>query len=314
MASQIRDQVIAITGASSGIGRAAALKFAERGARLVLIARRERALDELAEQCRRLGGQARVAALDVTDGDALQRAVDDALASHGRIDAWINNASMLMVGKFLDCSPEVYRRLIDTNFFGYVNGARAVLPQFKRQGHGTLVNVASMAGKIGTPYQSAYSASKFAVVGWSESLRMELFLEGEKAIHVCTVLPAFIDTPLFQHAANYTGRALKPGRPVYSPDKVASALLRAVRSPRREIVVGLPARVAMASHAIAPDLTGKLLAKGVEYDHFADHPAPRTDGNAFQALDGYASASGGWRGHAGKGDRPAPGDLSAAAG
>lgn len=170
-------------------------------------------------------------------------------------------------------------------------------------------NVASMGGKVGTPYQSAYSASKFAIVGWSESLRMELFLDKARDIHVCTILPSFVDTPLFQHAANYTGRGLKPAKPVYGPEKVARAILRAVRYPRREIVVGAPARVAMVSHAIAPDLTGKMLAKAVEAEHFQDRPAPASAGNILQPQAGYATASGGWRGHTGKRDEPDIGGM-----
>lgn len=158
MTTRIEDAVVAITGASSGIGRAAALRFAAQGAKLVLVARRERALRALCDECRRRGGQAIAMAVDVADEAALGLLVERAVGTYGRIDAWINNAAVMMVGKFEDCPAEAYRRVIETNLFGYINGARAVLPQFRLQGRGTLINVASLGGRVGVPYQSAYSA------------------------------------------------------------------------------------------------------------------------------------------------------------
>lgn len=295
MTRQIRNQVVAITGASSGIGRATALLFAAQGARLILIARRKRELQDLAEECLQRGGEAQVAAVDVGDEAALQQAVSEAAAAYGRIDVWINNAGVMLVGKFLDCPPEIYRRLIETNLFGYIHGARAALPLFKLQGSGMLINVASTAGKVGTPYQSAYNASKFAIVGWSESLRMELFLEKARNIHVCTILPYSTDTPLFHHAANYTGRGLKPARPLYTPERVAGAILRTVLFPRPETVVGAAARVALLAHALAPEFTGKLVAKAVEKDHFQDHLTPATAGNTLEPLAAHSTTTGGWR-------------------
>jgi short-subunit dehydrogenase len=295
MAVPIENTVIAITGASSGIGRATALKFAERGARLVLIARREHALQQLAEECRRRGGQAIASPADVADEAAVQRAAQEAVDAFGRIDAWINNAGVTMLGKFEDCPSLVYRRVIETNLFGYIHGARAAMPVFRRQGRGTLVNVASMNGKFGAPYASAYTASKFAIVGWSESLRMELRLEKADEIHVCTILPASIDTPLFQHAANYSGRAVKAMRPVYRPEKVAAALLRVVRWPRREVIVGTSARIAILTHALAPAGVERMAANMVDRDHFAPRPAPNSEGNVFLPSEGFDTASGGWK-------------------
>jgi len=294
MALRIENAVIAITGASSGIGRAAALQFAAHGAKLVLIARRERALRELSDECRRRGGQTIAMAADVADEAALRQLVAHAVGTYGQIDAWINNAGVLMVGKFEDCPSDAYRHVIETNLFGYLNGARAVLPQFKRQGRGTLINVASIGGRIGLPYQSAYSASEFAILGWSDSLRRELLLEKAGRIDVCTVVPGYIDTPLLHHAANYSGRALKPVEPVYSPERVARALLRAVRRPRREIVVGAATRFTLLALAFAPRLVGWLAAIAVEREQFKDRPAAATDGNVLNAVAGRETASGGW--------------------
>ncbi len=295
MAIRIEEAVVAITGASSGIGRAAALRFAAQGAKLVLVARRERALRALSDECRRRGGQAIAIAADVADEAALRGLVDRAVATYGRIDAWINNAGVLMVGRFEDCPSDAYRRVIETNFFGYIHGARAVLPQFRRQGRGTLINVASLGGRVGVPYQSAYSASKFAILGWSDSLRRELALGETARINVCTVVPACVDTPLWRQAANFSGHGLRPAGPVDSPEKVARALVRAVRHPRREIVVGAVTRLAFLGLALAPRLVGRLLAFAFEREQFAPAPAAIGVGNLLHPTPGSATVHGGWR-------------------
>lgn len=295
MAIRIEEAVVAITGASSGIGRAAALRFAAHGAKLVLVARRERALRALCDECRRRGGQAIAIAADVADEAALRGFVDRAVGTYGRIDAWINNAAVLMVGKFEDCPSDAYRRVIETNLFGYIHGARAVLPQFRRQGHGTLINVASLGGRVGMPYQSAYSASKFAVLGWSDSLRRELTLDPTVRVDVCTVVPACVDTPLLHQAANFSGRGLQPVRPVDNPEKVARALVRAVRHPRNEIVVGSATRIALLGLALAPRLVGRFLAFAFQRGQFAPTSAALGVGNLLHPIPGPASVHGGWR-------------------
>jgi short-subunit dehydrogenase len=169
---------------------------------------------------------------------------------------------------------EAYRRVVETDLFGCIHGARAVLPYFREEGSGILINISSGVGKMGSPFVSAYAASKFAIVGFSESLRMEL--RDAPNIHVCTVLPAAIDTPLFQQGANFTGRAVRPIPPVYSAEKVARALLELVRKPRRETIVGASAKIGVMVHMIAPGLTEQVFAKEVERKHFEDRPAPRT--------------------------------------
>ncbi|WP_332671702.1 SDR family oxidoreductase [Aromatoleum sp.] len=295
MAIRIEDAVVAITGASSGIGRAAALRFAAEGAKLILVARRERVLRALCDECRRRGGQAIAIAADVADEAALRGLVDRAVGTYGRIDAWINNAGVLMVGKFDDCPSEAYRRVIETNLFGYIHGARAVLPLFHRQGRGTLINVASLGGRVGVPYRSAYSASEFAILGWSDSLRRELALDGTARIDVCTVVPAHVDTPLLRQAANFSGRGIRPVGPVDSPEKVARALVRAVRHPRGEIVVGAATRLALLGLALAPRLVGRLLAFAFAREQFAPTPAAIGCGNVLHPAPGSASVHGGWR-------------------
>ena len=296
MAQELVNSVIVITGASSGIGRASALEFARAGATVVVTSRREHALGRLAEQCEKLGGKALAIAADVTDQQAIQDVAGRACETFGRIDAWINNAAVTLFARLEQAPPESYRRVIETNLFGCIHGARAVLPHFREQGSGILINISSGIGKMGSPFVSAYAASKFAIVGFSESLRMEL--RDAPNIHVCTVLPAAIDTPLFQQGANFTGRAVKPIPPVYSAEKVAHAITELVRHPRREVIVGAAAKAGLMMHVLAPALTERIFAKQVEQKHFADRPARRSEGNLFNPME-YESISGGWRGDAG---------------
>ena len=198
MPREIADSVIVITGASTGIGRASALAFARAGATVVVTSRREKVLCTLAESCKNLGGRAIAIAADVTDEPAIQDLARRVIERFGRIDVWINNAAVTLFGRFEGTPPEAYRRVIETNLFGCIHGARAALPYFREQGSGILINISSGVGKIGSPFISAYAASKFAIIGLSESLRMEL--RGAPNIHVCTVLPGAIDTPLFQRS------------------------------------------------------------------------------------------------------------------
>jgi short-subunit dehydrogenase len=293
MPREVADSVIVITGASTGIGRASALAFAQAGATVVVNSRREEALSTLAESCKNLGGRAIAITADVTDERAIQNLARRVVERFGRIDVWINNAAVTLFARFEQTPPEAYRRVIETNLFGCIHGARAVLPYFREQGSGMLINISSGVGKIGSPFISAYVASKFAIIGLSESLRMEL--RDAPDIHICTVLPAAIDTPLFQHGANFTGRAVQPIPPVYSAKKVSRALIDLVRHPRREIVVGNAAKLGLIMRAIAPGLTERIFAKRVEQKHFQDRLAPPTEGNLFKPMTEYHMVSGGWR-------------------
>ena len=292
MTRAIGTAVVMITGASTGIGRATALEFARQGATVVVSSRRPHVLQRLVEHCEKLGGRALALPADVTDHEAIQSVARQVVDTCGRIDVWVNNAAVTLFARLEEAPYDAYRRVIETNLFGYIHGARAVLPYFRAQGRGTLINVASVVGKIGSPYVSAYTASKFAIVGWSESLRMEL--QDAPDIHVCTVLPASIDTPLFQHAANFTRRAVKPLEPIYRAEQVAHAIVDLARRPRRELIVGTAAQFETLLHTVAPGVTERRFAQQVEHDHFQDRPAPDSPGNLFQPREDYESVSGGW--------------------
>jgi NAD(P)-dependent dehydrogenase (short-subunit alcohol dehydrogenase family) len=293
MPRQIAGSLVVITGASTGIGRAAALEFARAGATVVVTSRRKEVLRTLAEQCQKRGGRALAVAADVTDQQAIQDVARRVIETFGRIDVWINNAAVTLFGRFEQTPPDAYRRVIETNLFGYIHGARAALPYFREQGSGILINISSGVGRIGSPFISAYVASKFAIIGLSESLRMEV--RDTPNIHVCTVLPAAIDTPLFQQGANFTGRAVKPIPPIYPAREVAAALVELVRHPRREIIVGNSARFGLMMHTIAPALSERIFARHVEQKHFQDGAVPLTEGNLFKPMTEYHNVSGGWR-------------------
>lgn len=293
MARKLRDSVVVITGASSGIGKASAKLFANKGAALVLGARREDQLQELVTECEQMGGRAIAVQVDVSDEDEVQNLARQAIENYGRIDVWVNNAAVSLFGRFEEAPPEAFRQVIETNLFGYVYGARAALPYMREQGSGVIINNSSVFGTMGAPYLSAYVTSKFAIRGFSESLRQELV--DEKNIHVCTILPASIDTPIFQHAANYTGRAVKPMRPVYDADMVASRIVHLAQHPKQEVVIGNAGRAIRMQRRFMPFVSEKMMAKQVDMDHFKDEPAEPSPGNVFEPVEYGTDISGGWK-------------------
>jgi NAD(P)-dependent dehydrogenase (short-subunit alcohol dehydrogenase family) len=284
MELKLSGAVVVITGASSGIGEATALRIAKRKGTLVLASRKQEALERVARKCRDLGAKAIAVQTDVTSEEEVKSLADRALQSFGRIDVWINNAGVYMLARFENTPADAFRRVFETNFFGYVNGARAVIPQFRKQGHGTLINVSSVLGKLGSPLASAYASSKFAVTGFSECLRVEQ--RDIPDIHVCTILPATIDTPLFQHAANYTGREIQALPPVHRVEDVAKAIVRCIRKPEDEVYIGLPKPVAALAR-MAPGITSRVMASRVR-KHFRNAPRPSSAGNLFESTPSYA--------------------------
>jgi NAD(P)-dependent dehydrogenase (short-subunit alcohol dehydrogenase family) len=297
MAKAMAGSVVVVTGASSGIGRATALELARRGATVVLAARREDALQAVAGRCREVGGQALAVPTDVRDQAAVTALAARAVERFGRIDVWVNNAGVYLLGSVEETPPEPYRQVLETNFFGAVHGARAVLPVFRRQGGGVLVNVASVYAKVAGPYLSAYVASKHAVRALSESLRQEL--RGVPGVRVCTVSPSAIDTPLFGHTANYTGRAVKPPPPAYPPERVARAIVRSALRPRRERIVGNAGRQLNLVRWTLPWLYERANAWYVDRQAFADRPAPATDGNLMVPMADQPDPLGGRPGQPG---------------
>ncbi|MDX1920917.1 MAG: SDR family oxidoreductase [Candidatus Caenarcaniphilales bacterium] len=303
MKNQLTNLTIVITGASSGIGKALALEAAKQGANLVLIARSEKNLKELAEKCNEFGKAFGTKTLafpgDITNSRTSHVAAEKAIKEFGKLDVWINNAGVALYAKFERTPLESFQRVIETNFLGCVYGSKAALPHFKMQNYGTLINFSSVIGGAPQPYSSAYVASKYAIRGFSGCLRMELELDGLHDVHVCTVMPAAIDTPIFQHSANYTGWPLKPLDPVYSTDKVVSSIVNLINHPKQEIVVGEVGNLILGQNALAPGFYEKTMAKTIEKEQFhKEHSARHTEGNLFEpspdAKLNHANVSGSW--------------------
>ena len=204
-------KVAVITGASSGIGRATAHRFAERGASVVVAARWMPLLKEAVSECAARGGKAIAIQVDVSDPESVENLARQAVEGYGKVDIWVNNAAVSLFARVDDGPLEMHRRVIETNLLGYLYGARAAVRIFREQGSGVLVNVSSATAYVGQPFTSAYVASKCGI--WTQRcIRQEV--SDCPAIHICTVLPGSTDTPLFQHAGNYIGRALQPLKPI----------------------------------------------------------------------------------------------------
>jgi short-subunit dehydrogenase len=290
MKRNLSGAVVVITGASSGIGREAALQLARKETRLVLAARDAAALEEVARACRAEGAQAICVPADVSVESHVTAVRDEALCRFGKIDVWVNDAAAYMMGGFEQCPTEAIRRLLDVNVMGVVHGSKAALSEFRRNGSGVLINVGSIAGKAAYAQASAYCATKHAVHAITEALRQELV---GTEIHACLVVPATVDTPLFQHAANFTGRTIEAMRPIYPVERVAAAIVSCAERPRRQVAVGAAPRMMNVLRRTAPAVFERMEPKLVDKDHLGDEPAPDSAGNLYQPIAPHA-VDGGW--------------------
>jgi short-subunit dehydrogenase len=279
---QLKGSTVVVTGASSGIGKATALAFAAEGANVVIAARRARALDHVVQEIEKKGGCALAVPTDVTDPAAVERLAQTA-ADHfnGRIDVWFNNAGVGAVGSFTDVPLTVHEEVIRINLLGCLHGAYAAVPYFKRQNAGVLINMNSAGAWLPTAYAVAYSASKFGLRGFSEALRAEL--KDYADIHVCDVFASFVNTPGFEHAANYTGHMLKPAPPVLSPWKIARAVVHLAQHPKARRIVGWPVNLARLGYALTPAFSTFLMKWGLDHYFKKAQPVPRTEGHILSS-------------------------------
>ncbi|MBA3821766.1 MAG: SDR family NAD(P)-dependent oxidoreductase [Deltaproteobacteria bacterium] len=282
--------MVVITGASSGLGRALALEMARRGASLVLAARRLEVLEDVARQCQAAGGSAIAVQTDVTVEADVQRLLARTLEHAGRIDIWVNNAGVTLYALLEQGPFEPHRRVLETNLFGAILGARAVVPVFRRQHRGVLINVGSVLSQIGQAFVPAYTISKFGVHGLSEALRVEL--ADERDVHVCTAFPYAIDTPHFQVAANQLGLTPRALPPVQSPEKVAFAIADLAERPRRTLFVPRFVVLGLALHALVPRTVERLLLDTLRRWHLSTRPERISDGNLYEGAPGDAKVQG----------------------
>jgi short-subunit dehydrogenase len=278
-------KTVVVTGASSGFGRGVALSMAARNAHVVLCSRDPQALEDVAREATQgtPGAQVLVVRADVAQPEDLERVAREAIARFGHIDVWINNAGVGALGRFQDIPLADQLRLIDVNLDGVVAGSYLALRQFHEQGHGTLINIGSVEGRVPAPYQAAYVASKHAVVGLGAALNQELKLDPEaRDIHVVTVNPYATDTPFFTHAANYTGHTPRSVL-LDPPQKVIDAIVAAAVHPQAEIAVGYKGKASQASEHISRTLTEHTMAKVLDHAQMEEAPpALPTQGTLYR--------------------------------
>jgi len=271
---------VVITGASSGIGAATAVAFAEAGARLVLAARGAEGLEDIAARCRTAGGgEVSIRTVDVTDAEAVARLASDAVNILGGIDVWFSNVGVGVLGRYSDVPIADHRRVIESNLLSHMYEAHAVLPVFLAQTHGTWINMISVGGFVATPQAAAYSASKFGLRGFSEALRGEV--SQHPRIHICDVFPTFVDTPAIGHAANYTGVKLRMPPGSLPPEKVARAVVRLADHPRNTTAVGAPAIALKLSQFLLPNLMPAVMNGFLDRWSAKTEKAPDTDGTLY---------------------------------
>ncbi|MEH2105650.1 SDR family oxidoreductase [Nostoc sp.] len=288
----INQQVVAIVGASSGIGRETAMNFARRGAKVVVAARSELGLKTLVEEIQSFGGEAIAVVADVSDFEQVKAIADKTVAKYGRLDTWVNAAATGIIAPFEKITPEEFQRVIDVNLMGQVYGAMAALPYLKQEGRGALIHISSMEGRRSLPLQSPYSAAKHGLEGFIEALRVEL--QHEKwPISVTSILPSTINTPFYNKVRTKLG--VKPSGipPYYDASLVADAILYVAEHPTRDFIVGDVGKVLDLAQRISPSLVDSLLLaiafRGQRTNEPKSEDAPN---NVFEPINSYDRVEG----------------------
>lgn len=288
----ISQQVVAIVGASSGIGRETALRFAKKGAKVVVAARSQSGLISLVEEIKQAGGDAVYVLADVSEFEQVKAIADKAVATYGRLDTWVHAAATGVLAPFDQITPEEFKRVIDVNLTGQAYGAMAALPYLKQEGRGALIHISSVEARRSIPLQSPYSASKHGVEGFLESLRVELQHEGWQ-ISVTNVMPSVINTPYYNKVRTKLGVKPTGVPPYYQPSIVADAILYVAEHPTRDFIVGDVGKVLDVMQRVSPSLVDSLLLligfAGQRTDEPKSEDAPD---NVFEPIEGYDRVEG----------------------
>ena len=290
----MQDQVVVVTGASSGVGRAVARAYGARKAKVALLARNQEALDACAAEIRQAGGEALIHALDVSDADAVDRAADSAVQQWGRIDTWVNVAMATVFAPVKDTTAAEFRRVTEVSYLGYVHGTLAALRHMLPRDSGTIVQVGSALAYRSIPLQSAYCAAKAAIRGFTDSLRCELIHDGSNVRLTHVHLPA-VNTPQSERQRNKMPKRQQPVPPLFSPESIAEAILWAADTAPREMLVGMPTlKAVLGQKVIAGPLDSYLAHAGWE-PQFVDEPNDQSGDILFETLPGDPGAHGEYR-------------------
>ena len=288
----IDQQVVVVFGASSGIGRETALEFARQGAKVVAVGRSQSALDSLQEDFGHLKAEAINVVADAADFAQVQSAAARAVEKFGRIDTWVHCAGISIYATFENTTPAEFKQVIEVNLMGAVHGAQAALPHLRKEGRGALIVISSVEGKVALPYQSAYSSSKHAIIGFLDALRLELQQEGVP-IAVTNVMPSGINTPFFNKAKTKLGVKPQPMAPIYQPSVVAETIIFAAQHPTRDIVAGGAGKMLNLVQKLSPALLDKMLLKSAFEGQKTDQEkAIDAPDNLYKTLDGPAHIGG----------------------
>jgi NAD(P)-dependent dehydrogenase (short-subunit alcohol dehydrogenase family) len=274
---------VVITGASAGVGRAIALRFAREGARLTLIARSPDGLESVRREIEAAGGQTMVIPLDVADAEAVDRDAQTAAGHWGGIDVWINNAMVTMFAPLSDMSAEEFRRITEVDYLGYVHGTMAALRLMRPRNAGTIIQIGSALSHRAIPLQSAYCGAKFAIRGFTEALRSELIHDKLDIRLVMVQLPA-VNTPQFDWARNVFPNRPQPVPPIFAPEAIADAVYDASHKAPRDLWLGFPTVMAIVGGALVPALIDNYLARsGYEGQFTKERQLAGLQGNLFEA-------------------------------
>lgn len=283
--------MVLVTGASAGVGRAAAVAFARKGWSVGLIARGRERLESAAREVEDAGARALVLPADVADAQAVEGAAQRAVDAFGHIDVWVNNAMATVYSPVAAITAAEIRRVTEVTYLGQVHGTLAALRYMRPRDRGTIVQIGSALAYRAIPLQSAYCAAKFAVRGFTDALRCELRHEGSRVRLTMVQLPA-VDTPQFDWARSRLPRRLQPVPPIHVPAGVAEAIVRAATEAPRELWVGGPSLQAILGNMVAPGLLDGLMAERAWAGQMTDEPAAPREDNLFTAPPGDPGARG----------------------